>query len=143
MSQEAAPERAVPEQSAPQSVPVQKDAGAPKGLLQQMEELMAALSADLSQLDADIQSSADRLESEPAQPGPAADYPAAERPATGHPAAEHDGSAPHRSDLPAPEHRDAHQDRSDQRGHGAEHREDAGHEPDTRPASGDATRHLF
>ncbi|WP_079039297.1 hypothetical protein [Streptomyces sp. Root431] len=144
MSQEAAPERAVPEQSASHSVPAQKDAGAPKGLLQQMEELMAALSADLSQLDADIQSSADRLESEPAQPGPDADCPAAERPAAGHPAAERDGSAaPHRSDLPEPEHRDVHQDRSDQRGHGAEHREDAGHEPDTRPASGDATRHLF
>ncbi|WP_329625833.1 hypothetical protein OG357_09355 [Streptomyces sp. NBC_01255] len=70
MSQEAAPERAVPEQSAPPSVPAQKDAGAPKGLLQQMEELMAALSADLSQLDADIQSSADRLDPEPAQPAP-------------------------------------------------------------------------
>ncbi|WP_404962802.1 hypothetical protein [Streptomyces sp. 147326] len=34
--------------------------GAPKGLLQQMEELMAALNADLSQLDADLQSSTDR-----------------------------------------------------------------------------------
>ncbi|MER5807510.1 hypothetical protein ABT143_04840 [Streptomyces sp. NPDC002033] len=34
--------------------------GAPKGLLQQMEELMAALNADLSQLDADLQHSADR-----------------------------------------------------------------------------------
>ena len=30
----------------------------PKGLLQQMEELMAALNADLSQLDADFQQSA-------------------------------------------------------------------------------------
>lgn len=40
-------------------VPAQGD-GAPKGLLQQMEELMAALNADLSQLDADLQSSADR-----------------------------------------------------------------------------------
>ncbi|MER8043762.1 hypothetical protein [Streptomyces sp. NPDC094032] len=59
MSQEAAPERAVPEQPAP-SVPEQQGGGAPKGLLQQMEELMAALTADLSQLDADIQSSADR-----------------------------------------------------------------------------------
>ncbi|GGZ60562.1 hypothetical protein [Streptomyces subrutilus] len=39
-------------------VPVQ--GGAPKGLLQQMEELMAALNADLSQLDADLQSSTDR-----------------------------------------------------------------------------------
>ncbi|MFG2129762.1 hypothetical protein ACGFNV_18440 [Streptomyces sp. NPDC048751] len=31
-------------------------AGQPKGLLQQMEELMAALNADLSALDADFQS---------------------------------------------------------------------------------------
>lgn len=35
--------------------------GAPKGLLQQMEELMEALNADLTQLDADLQSSADRV----------------------------------------------------------------------------------
>ncbi|MGW6687094.1 hypothetical protein [Streptomyces sp. NPDC054961] len=34
--------------------------GAPKGLLQQMEELMAALNADLSQLDADLQSTTER-----------------------------------------------------------------------------------
>ncbi|WP_329284023.1 hypothetical protein [Streptomyces sp. NBC_00691] len=61
MSQEAAPEQAVPERSAPPSVPEQKGAGAPKGLLQQMEELMAALSADLNQLDADLQSTSDRL----------------------------------------------------------------------------------
>ncbi|MFF9850252.1 hypothetical protein [Streptomyces litmocidini] len=78
MSQEAAPERAVPEQPVSQSVPEQKGAGAPKGLLQQMEELMAALSADLSQLDADLQSTSDRLapESEPApepQPRPQAE----------------------------------------------------------------------
>jgi hypothetical protein len=46
MSQEAVPQQAVP---AP-----------PKGLLQQMEELMAALNADLSQLDADLQSSSGR-----------------------------------------------------------------------------------
>ncbi|MCX4561473.1 hypothetical protein OHA02_35480 [Streptomyces phaeochromogenes] len=32
----------------------------PKGLLQQMEELMAALNADLSQLDADFGQSAER-----------------------------------------------------------------------------------
>ncbi|MGW0389876.1 hypothetical protein ACWDYJ_03045 [Streptomyces sp. NPDC003042] len=38
--------------------------GAPKGLLQQMEELMAALNADLSQLDADLQQS-ERPQSEP------------------------------------------------------------------------------
>ncbi|MFJ9645991.1 hypothetical protein ACWEPM_33410 [Streptomyces sp. NPDC004244] len=41
---------------------------APKGLLQQMEELMAALNADLSQLDAELQSSADRA---PGTPSPA------------------------------------------------------------------------
>ncbi|MDX3539560.1 hypothetical protein PV721_35600 [Streptomyces sp. MB09-01] len=41
------------------AVPAQ-GGGAPKGLLQQMEELMAALNADLSQLDADLQSSTDR-----------------------------------------------------------------------------------
>lgn len=41
MSQEAVPEQA--------AAPAQ-----PKGLLQQMEELMAALNADLSQLDADL-----------------------------------------------------------------------------------------
>ncbi|BBC32212.1 hypothetical protein SGFS_035060 [Streptomyces graminofaciens] len=44
MSQEAVPEQA--------AVPAQ-----PKGLLQQMEELMAALNADLSQLDADLSGS--------------------------------------------------------------------------------------
>ncbi|MGW1009288.1 hypothetical protein ACWD4X_04455 [Streptomyces termitum] len=61
MSQEAAPERALPAQQVPQrSVPEQHVPGAHKGLLQQMEELMAALSADLSQLDADLRSSADR-----------------------------------------------------------------------------------
>lgn len=66
MSQEAAPEQPVP-QAAPlpsgqrtaPPVPAQQG-GTPKGLLQQMEELMEALTADLSQLDADIQSSADR-----------------------------------------------------------------------------------
>ncbi|HEY8978809.1 MAG TPA: hypothetical protein VIU15_04405 [Streptomyces sp.] len=35
-------------------------AGQPKGLLQQMEELMASLNADLSALDADLQSSPSR-----------------------------------------------------------------------------------
>ncbi len=56
MSQEAAPEQAgetVPVQTA-QTIPAQ--GGRPKGLLQQMEELMAALNADLTQLDADLQS---------------------------------------------------------------------------------------
>ncbi|WP_371676205.1 hypothetical protein [Streptomyces sp. NBC_01276] len=46
------------------------DGGAPKGLLQQMEELMAALNADLSRLDADLQRSADRAPSgTPVSPG--------------------------------------------------------------------------
>ncbi len=58
MSQEAVPEQTVPQQSPPQSAAERK--GAPKGLLQQMEELMAALNADLTQLDADLQSTADR-----------------------------------------------------------------------------------
>ncbi|WP_181139916.1 hypothetical protein [Streptomyces sp. Ru71] len=40
-----------------ESVPQQGGGAAqPKGLLQQMEELMAALTADLSALDADLQS---------------------------------------------------------------------------------------
>jgi hypothetical protein len=40
-----------------ESVPQQGEGtGRPKGLLQQMEELMAALNADLSALDADLQS---------------------------------------------------------------------------------------
>ncbi|MFE6224628.1 MULTISPECIES: hypothetical protein [unclassified Streptomyces] len=69
MSQEAASEQALPEPQAPQSVPGQQAPGAPKGLLQQMEELMAALSADLSQLDADLQSSVDRLGSDPSVSG--------------------------------------------------------------------------
>ena len=39
-----------------ESVPPQgRSAGQPKGLLEQMEELMAALNADLSALDADLQ----------------------------------------------------------------------------------------
>ncbi|MEU7603341.1 hypothetical protein AB0B78_06450 [Streptomyces sp. NPDC040724] len=72
MSHEAVPE--TPQQTGPtgptgqaahehapqeSAVPAQ-GGGAPKGLLQQMEELMAALNADLSQLDADLQSSTDR-----------------------------------------------------------------------------------
>ena len=40
------------EESAP---PQGEGTGRPKGLLQQMEELMAALNADLSALDADLQ----------------------------------------------------------------------------------------
>ncbi|WP_063607346.1 hypothetical protein [Streptomyces katrae] len=52
--------------------------GAPKGLLQQMEELMAALNADLSQLDADLQNSTDRAPGTPPAPGGRA--PESERP---------------------------------------------------------------
>jgi hypothetical protein len=51
MSQEAVPQQGVPEQPGSEQ---------PKGLLQQMEELMAALNADLSQLDAHFQSSGAR-----------------------------------------------------------------------------------
>ncbi|WP_338687324.1 hypothetical protein QD712_40955 [Streptomyces acidiscabies] len=45
-------------------------AGQPKGLLQQMEELMASLNADLSALDADLQStgSSPRAASEEGEP---------------------------------------------------------------------------
>ncbi|WP_424890610.1 hypothetical protein [Streptomyces sp. XH2] len=49
MTQEAVPDETVPAQ------PAAGQPGTPKGLLQQMEELMAALNADLSQLDADLQ----------------------------------------------------------------------------------------
>ncbi|MFJ8164010.1 hypothetical protein ACIRBY_24195 [Streptomyces sp. NPDC096136] len=50
------------------AVPAQ--GGAPRSLLQQMEELMAALDADLSRLDADLQHSADRTApAAPAGPG--------------------------------------------------------------------------
>ncbi|MET7616774.1 hypothetical protein [Streptomyces sp. NPDC005408] len=56
LSEQAMPEPAMTEPALPQ----QQGDGAPKGLLQQMEELMAALTADLSQLDADLQSSGDR-----------------------------------------------------------------------------------
>ncbi|MFB7493682.1 hypothetical protein ACFC09_03060 [Streptomyces sp. NPDC056161] len=38
------------------SVPLPAGTGQPKGLLEQMEELMAALNADLSALGADLQS---------------------------------------------------------------------------------------
>jgi outer membrane murein-binding lipoprotein Lpp len=37
-----------------ETVPQQGGTGQPKGLLQQMEELMSALNADLSALDADL-----------------------------------------------------------------------------------------
>ncbi|MEU3429140.1 hypothetical protein [Streptomyces gardneri] len=133
MSQEAAPERAVPEKSAPPSVPEQKDAGAPKGLLQQMEELMAALSADLSQLDADIQSTADRLDPEPTHPG-------AERDHSERDHSEREGSDPLGTDRRGTEgqgpenHGSQHDD--------TEHRENTGHGPDHRPTTG-GPRPLF
>ena len=129
MSQEAAPERAVPEQSAPQSVPEQKDAGAPKGLLQQMEELMAALSADLSQLDADLQSSADRLDLEPTQPG------TEHREGTHH----HEGTEHHE----CTDHREG-ADRHEATSHreNTSRREDTGLGSENRPAPGEA-RPLF
>ncbi|MEV7413723.1 hypothetical protein [Streptomyces sp. NPDC089919] len=57
MSQEFVPEH-TGQAEYEQVVPAQS--GPPKGLLQQMEELMAALNADLSQLDADLQTSAER-----------------------------------------------------------------------------------
>ncbi|MFH8610316.1 hypothetical protein ACH4D5_22825 [Streptomyces sp. NPDC018029] len=64
MSQEAMPDQdalpnqeATPDQEAAQDPAVPAQQGAPKGLLQQMEELMAALNADLTRLDADLQQS--------------------------------------------------------------------------------------
>ncbi|MFD5228987.1 hypothetical protein ACFZCT_01005 [Streptomyces qaidamensis] len=42
-----------------ETAPQQSGSGQPKGLLQQMEELMAALNADLSALDADLQAAGD------------------------------------------------------------------------------------
>ncbi|MEV4442485.1 hypothetical protein AB0K09_26445 [Streptomyces sp. NPDC049577] len=77
MHQEAVPDEAVPSEgaAAPQ--------GAPKGLLQQMEELMAALNADLTQLDADLRPAARRPEPD----GPGNDAPTA----GGAGEAEHDG----------------------------------------------------
>ncbi|MGW0120763.1 hypothetical protein [Streptomyces sp. NPDC003327] len=109
MSQEAAPERAVPEQQVPQAVPEQQGSGAPKGLLQQMEELMAALSADLSQLDADLQSSADRDEPAthdgPRHEGPQQDGPRDESP-------RHDDP---RHESPRPRHDEPQQDDAEQR----------------------------
>jgi hypothetical protein len=52
MSEEAVPQQAGPAQ--------------PKGLLQQMEELMASLNADLSALDADLQSAGTTGSAQPA-----------------------------------------------------------------------------
>ncbi|MFD3931019.1 MULTISPECIES: hypothetical protein [unclassified Streptomyces] len=47
------------------AVPQQVVAAQPKGLLQQMEELMASLNADLSQLDADLSGTRPALTDEP------------------------------------------------------------------------------
>ncbi|MFC8128091.1 hypothetical protein [Streptomyces sp. NPDC057302] len=64
MSQEAVPEQeATHEPSVPEQCP-------PKGLLQQMEELMAALNADLTQLDADLQQSTAAGDTAPPAPRP-------------------------------------------------------------------------
>ncbi|MFA7762510.1 hypothetical protein [Streptomyces sp. NRRL S-448] len=69
MSHEAGPEthrhtgatgQAAHDQAAQEPAVPAQGGGAPKGMLQQMEELMAALNADLSQLDADLQASTDR-----------------------------------------------------------------------------------
>ncbi|MGW0905465.1 hypothetical protein [Streptomyces sp. NPDC002853] len=71
MSQEA-----VPEQEAAREPSVPEQHGPPKGLLQQMEELMAALNADLTQLDADLQQSTTAGDTTPPAPRPpAADEP--------------------------------------------------------------------
>ncbi|MEV0526430.1 hypothetical protein AB0I66_23590 [Streptomyces sp. NPDC050439] len=68
MSQEA-----VPEQEAAREPSVPEQHGPPKGLLQQMEELMAALNADLTQLDADLQQSTTADGTTPSAPRPPAD----------------------------------------------------------------------
>ncbi|MFJ3961236.1 hypothetical protein [Streptomyces sp. NPDC090036] len=69
MSHEAAPEthphagqtaQAGPDLAGQEPAVPDRADGAPKGLLRQMEELMAALNADLSRLDADLQASTDR-----------------------------------------------------------------------------------
>ncbi|MGK5545515.1 hypothetical protein ACSNOH_12385 [Streptomyces sp. URMC 127] len=69
MTQEAVPDETAPAQ------PAAGQPGAPKGLLQQMEELMAALNADLSQLDADLQPRAGRPAPAGASAGASADAP--------------------------------------------------------------------
>ncbi|MET9882748.1 hypothetical protein ABZZ20_06205 [Streptomyces sp. NPDC006430] len=76
MSHEAAPETPRHSEQTGQTGQAAHDharqepaAGAPKGLLQQLEELMGALNADLSQLDADLQPSTDRTSGTPLDPG--------------------------------------------------------------------------
>ena len=49
-----------------EAVPQQGGPAQPKGLLQQMEELMASLNADLSALDADLQSTGTTGSAQPA-----------------------------------------------------------------------------
>ena len=49
-----------------EAVPQQGGPAQPKGLLQQMEELMASLNADLSALDADLQSTGATASAPPA-----------------------------------------------------------------------------
>ncbi|MEV6508198.1 hypothetical protein [Streptomyces sp. NPDC051642] len=49
-----------------EAVPQQGGPAQPKGLLQQMEELMASLNADLSALDADLQSAGPTGSAQPA-----------------------------------------------------------------------------
>ncbi|GAA3109826.1 hypothetical protein ACFQ0X_11810 [Streptomyces rectiviolaceus] len=61
---------AVPEQEAAREPSVPEQQGPPKGLLQQMEELMAALNADLTQLDADLQQSTPADDTPPPAPRP-------------------------------------------------------------------------
>ncbi|GAA1894656.1 hypothetical protein GCM10009837_15810 [Streptomyces durmitorensis] len=65
MSQEAVPEQEAARET---SVPEQ----GPPGLLQQMEELMAALNADLTQLDADLTQSTSAGDTTPPAPRPPA-----------------------------------------------------------------------
>ncbi|MFD9305452.1 hypothetical protein ACFWCB_22835 [Streptomyces sp. NPDC060048] len=77
MSQESAPETRrqdcqtgqAADDNARRESAVPAQGGARKGLLQQMEEMMAALNADLSQLDADLQSSTDRSPGTPLPQG--------------------------------------------------------------------------
>ncbi|NGO69489.1 hypothetical protein [Streptomyces boncukensis] len=56
MSQDAVPDPGAAE-SAPDPAEPGPPGGASQGLLAQMEEMMAALNADLSRLDAELQSS--------------------------------------------------------------------------------------
>ncbi|MER5253107.1 MULTISPECIES: hypothetical protein [unclassified Streptomyces] len=71
---------AVPDQEAERETSVPEQG--PPSLLQQMEELMAALNADLTQLDADLQQPT--ATGDPQQPTPAGDTaPPAPRPPVG------------------------------------------------------------